>query len=155
MTDTLKSVHERFMTEALKEAKKAVDKGEAPVGAVIVLDGKIIARAHNLRESASDPTAHAELLALRKASKKLNKWRLNGAKVYVTLEPCIMCAGAMVLARIDELIYSADDPKAGAVVSLYNIGRDTRLNHSFKVTKGVLEKEASTQLRDFFIALRR
>jgi len=155
MTDTIKKAHERFMSEALKEARKAAVKGEAPIGAVVVVGGKVVARAHNLRETAADPTAHAELIAIRKASKKLDKWRLQGACVYVTLEPCAMCAGAMVLARIEELIYAADDPKAGAIVSLYNIGRDTRLNHTFKVTKGVLKEEAETLLKKFFNQLRK
>lgn len=154
MPDTLENNNERFMEEALKEAEKAAEKGEVPIGAVAVLDGNIVARAHNLKETNADPTAHAELLALREAAKELKRWRLGGVKIYSTLEPCAMCAGAMVSARIDELIFAAPDPKAGAVVSLYNIGVDEKLNHNFKVTRGVLEDKASELLKEFFKGLR-
>lgn len=145
----------KFMKEALKEARKAAEKGEVPIGAVIVKDGKIIGRGHNLRESTNDPTAHAEIIAIRKASKKLNNWRLSGCTLYVTVEPCIMCAGAIVLARIDKLVYGTDDPKAGAVKSLYKAVSDKRLNHRVKEVKsGVLKEECQELLRIFFSNLR-
>jgi tRNA(adenine34) deaminase len=143
------------MKEALKEARKAAKKGEVPIGAVVVKEDKIIGRGHNLRESANDPTAHAEIIAIRKASKKLKNWRLASCTLYVTVEPCIMCAGAIVLARIDRLVYGADDLKAGAVKSLYEAVSDRRLNHRVKeIRSGVLKDECAALLRSFFSGLR-
>jgi tRNA(adenine34) deaminase len=139
-----------FMREALVEAEKAADLGEVPVGAVIVRDGAIIARAHNLRETTGDPTAHAELLVLQKVAKISKHWRLTGMELYVTLEPCTMCGGAMVLARIDRLIYGASDPKAGAAGSLMNVVQDGRLNHRVEVSAGILADECGKILKDFF-----
>jgi tRNA(adenine34) deaminase len=144
-----------FMEEAIKEAKKAFEKDEPPVGAVIVKDGDIIARGHNLRESLQDPTAHAEMLAIRAAASKLGRWRLSDCVIYVTLEPCIMCAGAMVLARLERLVYGANDPKAGAVGSLMNLVSDERLNHRIEVKSGVLAAESGALLREFFSSRRK
>ena len=144
-----------FMEEAIKEAKKAFEKDEPPVGAVIVKDGDIIARGHNLRESLQDPTAHAEMLAIRAAAARLGRWRLSDCVIYVTLEPCIMCAGAMVLARLERLVYGAHDPKAGAVGSLMNLVSDQRLNHQIEVTSGVLAAESGALLREFFSSRRK
>ena len=143
-----------FMEEAIKEARKAFEKDEPPVGAVIVKDGDIIARGHNLRESLQDPTAHAEMLAIRAAASKLGRWRLSDCALYVTLEPCIMCAGAMVLARLGRLVYGANDPKAGAVDSLMSLVSDPRLNHQIVVKSGVLAEECGDMLRDFFSSRR-
>lgn len=149
------SVDEKYMKEALKEAKKAAQKGEVPVGAVIVKNGKIIARGHNLRESKQDPTMHAEIVAIKKAARKLENWRLAGCTLYVTVEPCPMCAGAIVQSRIGRVVYGARDPKAGAVASLYTILTDRRLNHQVSViTEGVLEEECSEILKSFFKRLR-
>jgi len=142
--------HEQYMQEALREARKALNKGEVPVGAVVVLNGEIIGRGHNLRESRHDPTAHAEVLALRKAGKKLKSWRLSGAVLYVTLEPCPMCAGAMLQSRIERLVYGADDPKAGSAGTLLNILQFPGYNHQVKITGGVLAAEAAAMLREFF-----
>jgi tRNA(adenine34) deaminase len=139
-----------FMREALVEAQKAAALGEVPVGAVIVKDGGIIARAHNQRELTGDPTAHAELIALQEAAKIAKHWRLTGMSLYVTLEPCTMCAGALVLARIDRLIYGASDPKAGAAGSLMNVVQDERLNHRVEVSAGILAEECGKILKDFF-----
>ncbi len=144
-----------FMKEALEEARKAFEKDEPPVGAVIVKDGEIIARGHNLRESLQDPTAHAEMLAIRAASAKLGRWRLSDCDIYVTLEPCVMCAGAMVLSRLNRLIYGTDDPKAGAVNSLMNLVSDERLNHQNEVKSGILAAECGDLLRRFFSARRK
>lgn len=139
------------MRKALDEARLALDHDDVPIGCVIVdADGNEVARAHNARERDNDPTAHAELIALRDAAAKRGSWRLDGATLYVTLEPCAMCAGAMVLARIARLVYGATDPKAGAVGSLYNIAQDERLNHRIEVTSGVLADEASELLKTFF-----
>jgi len=142
------------MRAALAEAQKGFEKGEVPVGAVVVVDGRVIARAHNLRESLIDPTAHAEILAIKKAAKKLGGWRLNKASVYTTLEPCPMCAGAIVHARVGELIYGADDPKAGACGSIMNVVSSGHLNHRVEVISGVLKKESSEILKKFFEKLR-
>jgi tRNA(adenine34) deaminase len=150
----MKSSDEKFMAAALKEAQKAADKGEIPVGCVVVLDGKIIGRGHNLRESKNDPTAHAEIVALRKAGKKTGSWRLGEAEVYVSCEPCPMCAGALVLARVKRVVYGCKDLKAGATDSLYQIGRDSRLNHRFEVTAGVSEQECKQMLSGFFKKVR-
>ncbi len=143
-----------FMREALDEAKKAFEKEEPPVGAVIVREAEIIARGHNLRESLQDPTAHAEMLAIRAAAAELGSWRLSDCAIYVTLEPCAMCAGAMVLARVNRLVYGADDPKAGAVGSLMNLMSDKRLNHQIEVKSGVLASECGDLLRVFFSSRR-
>jgi tRNA(adenine34) deaminase len=145
---------ERLMREALKEAANAFEDGEVPVGAVIVHGGRIIGRAHNQRELLKDPTAHAEMIALTQAAAALERWRLSGCTLYVTLEPCAMCAGAMVLGRIDRLVYGAADPKAGACGSLLNIVADPRLNHRVAVTAGVLAEAAGAVLRAFFRARR-
>ena len=139
-----------YIREALIEASKAAELGQVPIGAIIVYQGEIIARAHNLRESTADPTAHAELLALREAARVRQHWRLNTAVLYTTLEPCPMCAGAMVLARIARVVYGAPDPKAGAAGTLMNIVQDSRLNHRLEVTAGVLEKDCALILKDFF-----
>jgi tRNA(adenine34) deaminase len=144
-----------FMREALKEAERALSVDEVPVGAVIVNQGRIIARAHNQKETLRDPTAHAEMIAITQAAEALERWRLTGCTLYVTLEPCTMCAGAMVLARMDRLVFGADDPKAGAVGSLYNIPRDMRLNHRLDVTGGVLADPCGDVLRRFFQKKRR
>ena len=145
---------EHYMKLALKEAKKAYNKGEVPIGAVIVKDGKIIARAHNLREKNNDPTAHAEILALRKAAKKLGGWRLLGCDMYVTLEPCAMCAGAIIQARIERLFAGAMDLKAGAAGSIVDLFSETRFNHKVQVETGIFEEECSNVLKDFFKKLR-
>lgn len=145
---------ERFMAEAMAEAELAGRLGEVPVGCVLVRDGEIIARAHNLRQVAQDPTAHAELIALRAAAARLRSFRLLGVTCYVTLEPCPMCAGALVNARIPRVVYGCDDPKAGAARTLYTIGQDPRLNHRFELTSGVLGEACSRQLSGFFERLR-
>jgi tRNA(adenine34) deaminase len=141
---------QEFMREALVEAQKAFDKGEIPIGAVLVKDGEIIARAHNLREENQDPTSHAEVLAIREAGRTLGGWRLPETTLYVTIEPCPMCAGALVQARVPRLVYGAQDIKAGAVHSLYTITEDQRLNHRLQVTGGVLAEEAADLMRLFF-----
>ena len=145
---------ERYMLEALKEASEAAEAGEVPVGAVIVKDGQLIARAHNMVEGARSSQAHAEMLALAEAEEKLGSKWLSGATMYVTLEPCSMCAGAMVLARMDRLVIGADDPKTGACGSLLNIAANEKLNHRIEITRGVLESECAAILRDFFKARR-
>jgi tRNA(adenine34) deaminase len=147
--------HEKFMKSALLEANKGFKKGEVPVGAVVVVNGKMVSKAHNLRESLIDPTAHAEILAIKKAAKKLGGWRLNEATVYTTLEPCPMCAGAIVHARVKEVVYGADDPKAGACGSIMNVVSSKHLNHCVKVSSGVMKKECSKILKRFFKKLRK
>ncbi|MBU4343789.1 MAG: tRNA adenosine(34) deaminase TadA [Candidatus Omnitrophica bacterium] len=142
--------HEFYMQEALREAKKASDMDEVPVGAVIVHNGSIIARAHNQIKLLKDPTAHAEMIAITQAANHLQNERLIGASIYVTIEPCSMCAGAMVLARIKELFYAADDPKAGACGSVVDIANNKKLNHRVKVKKGVLAEESSALMKEFF-----
>lgn len=141
---------EKFMLEALKEAARAAEEGEVPVGAVIVKDGEIIARAHNKVETAHRSSAHAEMIAIEAAEAALGAKWLTGATMYVTLEPCSMCSGAMVLARMARLVIGADDPKTGACGSLYNIANDERLNHSIEITRGVLAGECSALLKSFF-----
>ncbi len=141
---------EYFMREAMKLAEQAFQEDEVPVGAVVVREGKIIGRGYNQREQLNDPTAHAEMIAITAAANAIGDWRLEGCTLYVTLEPCIMCAGAIVLARIDKLVYASADPKSGAVDSLYNILSDKRLNHQVNVVKGVLEDQASFLLKEFF-----
>ena len=142
------------MQEALSQARKAAERGEVPIGAVIVRESEIIARAYNLREIEEDPTAHAEILALQKAAHELGSWRLEGCTIYVTLEPCPMCAGAIQQARLDRLVYGADDPKSGAVRSLYSIPADERLNHQVQIEAGICGDESSRLLREFFDSLR-
>jgi len=144
------------MRAALQEAEKGAAAGEVPVGAVIVSpEGKILARAYNRPVSAKDPTAHAEILALRQAARKVGNYRLAGCRLVVTLEPCPMCAGAAVAARVAEIVYGAEDPKGGAVSTLYRIASDSRLNHRASVLPGVLEEECSALLRSFFRERRR
>ncbi len=138
------------MREALALAREAGARGEVPVGAVAVFEGRIVGRGANGREAKNDPTAHAELLAIQAAARTLGRWRLTGVTLVVTLEPCAMCAGAMVLARIDRLVYGASDPKAGAVGSLMDLSQDPRLNHRFPVERGLLADEAGELLRSFF-----
>jgi len=140
----------QYMQLAIKQAEIAAENGDVPIGAVIVHEDQIIAKAYNQRELLKDPTAHAEIIALTQAAAALDSWRLNGCIIYVTLEPCPMCAGALVLARIDRLVYGCDDPKTGAVKSLYNIVQDERLNHHVEVTSGVLADDCATLLSDFF-----
>lgn len=143
-----------FMKIALLEAEYAFNEGEIPIGAVLVYDGKIISRAHNKKESTFDPTAHAEMVVIKEAASVLNKWRLSHSTIYVTKEPCIMCAGAMINARINKLVFGCSDPKGGAVISLYRILTDERLNHQVEVVSGVLEDESKMILRRFFDELR-
>lgn len=138
------------MTEALRLAGEAAAEGEVPVGAVALFEERIVGRGANRRESACDPTAHAELLAIQEAARTLGRWRLAGVTLVVTLEPCAMCAGAMVLARIDRLVFGASDPKAGAVGSLLDLSADARLNHRFSVERGVRAEECAEVLRTFF-----
>jgi len=145
---------ERWMRLALAEAEKACQEEEVPVGAVVVLDGRIIGRGHNRTEHLQDPTAHAEILAIGAAASALGSWRLEGASIYVTVEPCSMCAGALVLARIKRLIFGVRDPKAGACGSVLDIVRNEHLNHRVEVTEGILAEEASGLLREFFQRLR-
>jgi len=146
---------EKWMRQALAEAYSALKRGEVPVGAVVVHDDKIIGRGHNQVESLNDPTAHAEIIAIGAAAGYLNSWRLSGATIYVTLEPCAMCAGALVLSRIDRLVFGAKDPKAGACGSLYNIVQDIRLNHQIQIIPYILEQECGQILKTFFEKTRR
>jgi len=141
---------EDFMALALAEAKKAFQLGEVPVGCVIVLKDKIIARAHNLRETKKDPTAHAEILAIKKAAQRMGGWRLLNAIMYVTVEPCAMCAGAIYQARIERLVFGVDDPKVGAIKSLFRILDSKKINHRVAVSGGVLQKDCSEILSGFF-----
>ncbi len=143
--------HEYYMQHAITEAKKAFKRDEVPVGAVIVYENNIIARAHNQREMLLDPTAHAEMIAITQASAYLQNWRLNKTTVYITLEPCAMCAGALVQARIENLVYGAKDEKYGACESVVNLVNDLRFNHQLNVTSGVLEDECSLLLKQFFL----
>ncbi|NOX21156.1 MAG: tRNA adenosine(34) deaminase TadA [Nitrospirae bacterium] len=145
---------EYFMQLALEEAKKAYQLDEVPVGALVVKEGEVISRAYNQRESLNDPTAHAELIAIREASKRLGNWRLTDTTLYVTKEPCPMCAGAIVGARIKRLVYGCKDKKGGAVESLYTIASDPRLNHQVEITSGVLEPQCRELLQSFFRAKR-
>jgi len=141
---------ERMIRQAIIEAERALDAGDVPIGAVIVHEDRIIGRGHNQRELLQDPTAHAEMIALTAAASELGTWRFTGCTIYVTLEPCPMCAGALVQARIDRLVYGADDPKAGACGSVYNIVEDDRLNHLVKVDRGIMADECAQLLKDFF-----
>ena len=140
----------KYMKEAIKEAKKAWEKDEVPIGAVIVKDGKVIARAHNLRESKQIATAHAEIIAIEKACKKIGSWRLNDCTLYVTLEPCAMCSGAMILSRVDRIVYGASDPKGGCVDSCIKMYEQQGFNHYPEVTSGILKDECSSMLTTFF-----
>ena len=146
--------HEYFMRLALREARRAITNGDVPIGCVIVLDNEVIAAAGNERELRNSPTAHAEMIAIEQAAKHMGSWRLLNTVIYVTLEPCLMCAGAIIQARIPHLVYGADDPKAGAAGTLYNVCDDPRLNHCVEVTSGVLADDQAELLRDFFQARR-
>ncbi len=150
MSDYQGDLDERMMRLALLEAEGCLDSGDVPVGAVIARDGEVLTAAGNARERAQDPTAHAEVLALREASSISDSWRLDGCTLYVTLEPCAMCAGAIVLSRIDRVVFGARDPKAGFGGSLGNLLQDERLNHRVDVTVGLLEDECGELLRAFF-----
>ena len=142
------------MELALAEARRAVERGEVPIGAVVAIDGEVVAARHNERESTNDPTAHAEILALRDAAAARGSSRLDGAVLVTTLEPCPMCAGAAVMARVARVVFAAEDPKAGACGTLYNLGADPRLNHNFEVVAGVGREESAALLREFFAARR-
>ena len=142
------------MGEALIEAQAAGELGDVPIGAVVVVDGRIVARAYNRRECLRDPTAHAEMIAMREAARALGGWRLAGCTLYVTLEPCVMCAGALVQARVARLVYGADDPKAGAAGSVVDAVRDSRFNHVVEVAGGIREPECRALLQAFFAGLR-
>ena len=144
-----------WMREAFETARQGAARGEVPVGAVIIRNDVELARAHNLREQTNDPTAHAELIAIREASRKIGDWRLIDTTLYVTLEPCPMCAGAIVLARIPRLVFAAPDPKSGAAGTLFNLLQHRRLNHEVDVTSGVLEEASSSLLKSFFQNRRR
>ena len=147
--------HEHWMQLAIKEAEFALKRKEVPVGAVIVHEEKIIGKGFNQTETLNDPTAHAEMIAITAAATHLGSWRLDGCTLYVTLEPCAMCAGATVLARIPRLVFGAYDPKAGACTSLYTITNDTRLNHRVHTTGGILEETCGALLKEFFTKIRR
>lgn len=149
-----KNVKEKFMKEALKQAKKAYDKLEVPVGAVIVKDGKIISRAYNQKEEKNDTTNHAEILAIKKASKKLNSWRLLDCDMYVTLEPCSMCAGALIQSRIRKVYIGAPDSKTGACGSVLNLLEDYKFNHKVEIENGILKDDCENLLKEFFKELR-
>jgi len=143
-------IDENFMRLAIKEALKAADEDEVPVGCVISYEGKVIGRGYNRTESLQDPTAHAEMLAITSAADYLGSWRLTGATVYCTLEPCAMCAGALVLARVDRIVFGASDPKFGACGSIFNIVSDPRTNHRMSVTMGLLKNESAAMMQEFF-----
>jgi tRNA(adenine34) deaminase len=150
MNDKHQTRDERFMRIAIEAAKTAEENGDVPIGAVIVHNDQIIAKAYNQREQLQDPTAHAEIIALTQAAAALGNWHLHDCTMYVTLEPCCMCAGALVLSRIEKLVYGCEDPKAGACGSLYNIVQDKRLNHRLQITSGVLNSKCGMLLDDFF-----
>ena len=154
MADAFFGKDEHFMRLALREAERALEHDEVPIGAVVVHDGEVVAAAGNERELRRDPTAHAEVLAIRAAAEALGGWRLPGTTLYVTLEPCAMCAGAIVLARIPDVVFGAHDSKAGAAGSVMNVLADPALNHRPQVTAGILEEESSALLREFFAARR-
>lgn len=141
---------EGYMRLALVEAQKAFVLGEVPIGAIIVMDGEVVAVGHNMREAWNDATAHAEVVAIKAACEKLNRWRLSGATLYVTIEPCPMCAGALVMSRVDRVVYGSTDAKAGAVESIFNIVNHQALNHRLEVTSGVLEDECRNLMKKFF-----
>jgi tRNA(adenine34) deaminase len=148
-------VHQHFMQLAYREAEAALAEDEVPVGAVIVYEDRVIAAAHNQREQLNDPTAHAEMIAITQAAEALGSWRLEGCTLYVTLEPCLMCAGAIVQARVPTIVYAAPDPKAGAVHTLYQVLTDPRLNHQVQVVSGVLLEPCGSILSQFFQEKRR
>jgi len=150
----MQSDDEKWMRHALAEAGLALNKKEVPIGAVVVYEDKIIGRGHNQVESLNDPTAHAEIIAIGAASNFLNSWRLSKASIYVTIEPCAMCAGAIVLSRLDRLVFGAKDPKAGACGSLYNIAQDIRLNHQVEIIPYILEQECRQIIETFFEKIR-
>jgi tRNA(adenine34) deaminase len=150
MNRTQEEIDREFMQRALDTARDSLDSEDVPVGAVVVMDRHIVGRGCNQREKLADPTAHAEIIALSAAAAYRQQWRLDGCTMYVTLEPCVMCAGALVLSRIDRLVYAAADPKAGAAGSVFNITSDVRLNHQIVTVGGVLEAEAAELLREFF-----
>ncbi len=145
---------EEMMGQALAEARAALAEGEVPIGAVVACDWRVVGRGHNRRETENDPTLHAELIAVRDAARRLARWRLTGCTVYSTVEPCMMCAGAMHLARVDRVVYAVPDPKAGAIDTLYEVARDKRLNHQFEVVSGVCAEESRQLLQTFFSSLR-
>jgi tRNA(adenine34) deaminase len=147
--------HERFMREAIVEARKAMEWGEVPIGAVIVHGEEIVGRGYNMRETWKDPTAHAEMIALREASRVLKGWRLTGCRLYVTLEPCPMCAGSLILSRVDEVIFGAYEPKFGAAGSIVNLFDVDRFTHQPQYTGGILADECAILLKDFFRKLRK
>ena len=149
------SDHERYMQLAMREAEAAFEAGEVPVGAIVVDAGRVIGRGFNQREQLQDPTAHAEMLALTAAATARGSWRLDGCTMYVTLEPCVMCAGALVLARVERVVYGTTDPKGGACTTLYEVLSDPRLNHRAEVVGGVCQAACAALLQDFFAAQRR
>jgi tRNA(adenine34) deaminase len=151
----LEIMDESWMAEALAEARRAAAEGEVPIGSVVVFEDRIVGRGRNARERLRDPLAHAEILALQEAARSLGRWRLTGATLYATLEPCPMCAGALVNARIDRLVYAVPDPKAGAAGTLFDIPRDPRLNHRVEVSSGVLATECGDLLKEFFRSRRK
>ncbi len=153
--DSILGYMDKFMAEALKEAQIAFDHGEIPIGAVIVKDNEIIARGHNRTEEMKDPTAHAEMNAIRMAAQKLGGWRLPGCTMYVTVEPCSMCAGAMIWARIEKLCIGTMDPKGGACGSVFNIPQNEKLNHYIDIQTGIMQEECERMMKDFFKELRR
>lgn len=144
-----------WMKKAIREAAKASARDEVPIGAVIVRNGAVIGRGYNLREGSNDPSAHAEMIAIRQAARRSANWRLTGATLYVTLEPCLMCMGAIILARLERVVFGCYDPKGGAAGSLYDLSSDPRLNHQVRLTPGVCREECATMLSDFFRDLRR
>lgn len=143
-------IDEKYMLEAIREAKKSASLDEVPVGAVIVKDNVIIARGHNLREKTNDPTSHAEIVAIRKACKKLNSWRLEDCTIYVTIEPCAMCAGTLLWTRIAKIVYGASDPKGGAIKSSFELFNVKNINHHPEIKGGVIENECGSLMSDFF-----
>ncbi len=147
-------MHENYMKLAIEEAKKAWKMDEVPIGAIVVYKGEVIGRGHNLRENEQSPSAHAEMLAIQEASEYLNSWRLEDTTLYVTLEPCVMCSGAIVMSRIPHVVYGASDPKGGCSGSLMNLIEDTRFNHRSTVERGILAEECGEMLRTFFLEKR-
>lgn len=154
LTEAERADHEKWMLEAIREANKARAMGEVPIGAVIVNKGQVIGRGHNVRESQKQATGHAEIQAIQEANKNLQAWRLEGTSLYVTLEPCPMCAGALVLARINQVVFAARDPKGGCGGSLMNLLQEERFNHQIQVIEGICAEECSQMMTDFFRALR-
>ncbi|MHC4551549.1 MAG: tRNA adenosine(34) deaminase TadA [Planctomycetota bacterium] len=151
----IQQIDQRYMKMAIDQAYIAEENGDVPIGCIIVHENRVIAKGYNQREQLHDPTAHAEIIALTQAAEAVDNWRLHGCTIYVTLEPCPMCAGALVLGRLDRLVYGTDDPKTGAVQSLYNIVQDDRLNHRLEVTAGIMADDCKAQLQAFFQRRRR